>query len=216
MIQASGFPGDVVQVNDSDGVVSATMFGQTATLTEVQPGFFLASTGDTFDFRGTQARFLNISVLKITPQARIWHLVLYMLCGLVFLVMLLFWPIRALVSAIRRKKAMAAPAVQTKGIVWLTPTAGLMVLASLTSLVCLVVVVIVPNMIYLPWPHPCAELNLWQHLLLYLPYISLAVALIAALLAGMAYLRHGLTLFLRAYFTVCVLATLAFNAVLLI
>ena len=46
--------------------------------------------------------------------------------------------------------------------------------------------------------------------------ISLAVAVVAALLAFVAHKRRGLTPFLGAYFAVTVLAALAFYAVLLI
>jgi CubicO group peptidase (beta-lactamase class C family) len=216
VINASGFPGDVVEVSDSNGVLSDTYLGETATLTEVQPGLFFTPSGDTFDFRGKEPLFLNIHMLKITPQARASRLTFYLLCGLIFLSVLLFWPIRALVRAIQRRKAKAMPADQMKGTPWVASAAVLMAMAALVSLVCMALVLIAPNMIYLPWPHPFVEMNLWQHILFYSPYISLVVAVITAVLAGLAYKRHGLTPFLGRYFALTVLATLAFNAVLLI
>jgi CubicO group peptidase (beta-lactamase class C family) len=216
IIDASGFPDAVVKVSDNQGVLSAIYPGASVTLTEVEPGLFLAPSGDTFDFREAQPLFLNIHMLRITPQARISHLVIYILCGLVFLSMLLIWPIRAIVRTVQRRKSTGTPAQRIKGAPWEASAAWLMALASLISLACMAIVVIIPNMIYLPWPHPYTEMRLWQQGLLYLPYLSLALAVIAALLGGMAYRRKGLAPSMRKYFVIVVLALVAFNIVLLV
>jgi CubicO group peptidase (beta-lactamase class C family) len=216
VIHAEGFPGDEVDVTDNRGELSDTYLGETARLMEVKPGLFFTPSGDTFDFRGTTPMFLNIHLIKTTTRALIYHLVLYLICGMVFLSTLLFWPIRALRQAIRRGKSATGTAAQAMKTSWLAIAAGMILLAALTSLVCLVLVVFIPNMIYLPWPHPYVELKLWQKVLFDLPYISLAVAVLAALLSFVGYKRHGLTPFLGAYLAVTVLVLLAFNAVLLI
>jgi CubicO group peptidase (beta-lactamase class C family) len=212
----TGFPMDVVEVYDTNGKLSDTYLGETAALTEVEPGLFFTPNGTTIDLRSPDMLFANIHGIKITSAALISHQVLYLICGLLFLSMLLLWPIRARMRSARWKKESTAPAEDTKNSAWLAPAAGLMALASLLSLVCIVLVVIVPYMIYLPWPHPFTEMNLWQHVLLYLPYISMAVALIAAVLAGVAYKRRGLTPSLGRYMGATLLACLVFNVVLLI
>jgi len=216
LINSTGFPGDVAEVIDTHGVLTGSMFGQTATLTEVHPGLFMAPSGDTFDFRGKEPMFLNIHMLKINPQARLTHLVFYILCALVFLAMLLLWPIRALVRVTRGRRRLATAPDQAKSSGWVPYAAGLTVMAALGCLVCLAMVVMIPNMIYLPWPRPYTELNLWQHVLLYLPYISLGMAMMVALLAGAAYRKRGLRGFMGGYFVMAVVVVVAFNAVLLV
>jgi hypothetical protein len=89
-------------------------------------------------------------------------------------------------------------------------------MASLLSLICVVLEVLIPNLMYFRWPHPFAEMNLWQHVLLDLPYISLGITAISAILAGVAYKKKAITPSLGAYFGATVLAALVFNIVLLI
>jgi CubicO group peptidase (beta-lactamase class C family) len=216
VINSSGYPVGVVNVQDNNGQLSDTYLGETAPLVEVEPGLFFVPSGDTFDFRGATPLFLNIHMLKITTQALISHMVVYILCALLFLSLLVFWPTRALVRRLRRKKASTVTPTSTKENVWLAYTAVPILLTSIISLICFVLVAFIPNLVYFPWPHPYAEMNLWQHVLLYMPYISLGMAACAAILVVIATLKRGLTPFFRAYFILSVVASLVFNVVLLV
>jgi CubicO group peptidase (beta-lactamase class C family) len=216
VISSSGFPGDVVDITDNNGNLIETYQGDAAPLVEVKPGLFLVPSGDTLDFSGSPPRFLNIRVIKITAQVEIFHLVLYIISGLLFISILMFWPIEALLRMIRRRKADPAAATHAKSSVWLAYFVGSMVMASLLSLICVVLEVLIPNLMYFRWPHPFAEMNLWQHVLLDLPYISLGITAISAILAGVAYKKKAITPSLGAYFGATVLAALVFNIVLLI
>lgn len=104
----------------------------------------------------------------------------------------------------------------TTGSSWIAYAAGAAGLASLFSLFCLAIIVILPNMVYFPWPHPYADLTVWQHILFYIPYISLVMACLAALLAGFAFKYHTLERSLRVYFLISILALLVFNIMILV
>jgi CubicO group peptidase (beta-lactamase class C family) len=216
VINSFGFPGDTVEVSDTNGKLSDTYLGNTATLTEVKPGLFFTPTGDTLELGGSDPLFTNIHLIKINPQTLRFRGVLYAICGLVFLSALLLWPIPALITGVRRRRGKAIAISQATSSPWAASAGGLIALASLFSLVCLVIVAIVPNLVYFPWPHPYPELMLWQFLLFCFPYISLVIAGVAALLAGLAFKNHKLQRFVSTYFLISILALITFNAVLLI
>jgi CubicO group peptidase (beta-lactamase class C family) len=216
VINSFGFPGDTVEVSDTNGELSDTYLGNTAMLTEVKPGLFFTPTGDTLELGASNPLFTNIHLIKINPQTLRFRGVLYAICGLVFLSALLLWPIRALITGVRRKRGKAPATSQATSRPWAASAGGLIALASLFSLVCLVIVAVVPNLVYFPWPHPYPELMLWQFLLLCFPYISLVIAGVAALLAGLALKNHKVQRFISSYFLISILALITFNAVLLV
>jgi CubicO group peptidase (beta-lactamase class C family) len=216
IINASGFPEGEVEVSDNSGTLTETYQGDSAPMVEVKPGLFMVPSGDTFDFSSSQPRFLNIRVIKITTQAKVFHLILYITCGLLFFSMLVFWPIRALFRRIRRRKVDPTAPTHIQSSVWLAYLAGPMVLVSIFSLICVLIEVFIPNLMYFPWPHPFAEMNLWQHVLFDLPYISVGIAVISAILAVIANKKKALAPSLGIYFGATVLAGLVFNIVVLI
>jgi CubicO group peptidase (beta-lactamase class C family) len=216
IIHTLGIPGETVEVSNTNGKLSLTYLGETAKMTEVEPGLFFSPTGAVLDLRGPDLLFNNIHIIKANLQTLVFRSAFYSICGLLFLFALLFWPLRSLIRGIRQKKIPSAKAIQTTGsaqMVYAGVAAGI---ASFFSLLCLIVFVLVPNLVYFSWPHPYAELTLWQHLLFYLPYISIVLAGLAALLAVLASKNNFLVRFMRIYFLITILVLLVFNIAILV
>jgi len=87
----------------------------------------------------------------------------------------------------------------------------LAVLASLFSLFCLAITAFIPNLIYVPWPRPYADLLWWQSGLLDLPFINLLLAIVIALLASLGLKSSIGSRTNHLYFLIVVLALVAFN-----
>ncbi len=216
IVQTSGIPGDEVQVSFTGGTLSVDYLGEDAAMTETAPGLFFSPTGIVLDLRSADLMFNNMHIFKADAQAHRIRVAVYAISGLLFLSALLFWPVRSLFRRIRRQKTTPLPDILSTGKSWLV-YAGLGIgIASIISLVCLVIIVLIPNLIYLHWPRPYTELTFWQHLLFYLPYISLVLAVTAAVFAGLAYKIHSLERLMQIYFLVAVVDLLVFNIVILV
>jgi hypothetical protein len=214
VISSGGFPADdVFEINDSNGQLAWTydggeeQFAGDSTLTEVQPGLFMSESGNTFDLRGPAPMLDNIRLVKTTPRALPFKIAWYAQCGLAFLSLLFFGPVRALIGLFRKSRAPSlASAVERTP--WSAVAAGLAALASLLSLACLALIAVVPNLVYFPWPRPYIDLTWWQFALIGMPSISLALAVAIALIAALA-LRNRSA---RWYFIAVAAALLLFNA----
>ena len=124
---------------------------------------------------------------------------------------------RALIFRLRRKSQPADEgAVHLQRSPWLVWVGVLAALASLFSLLCLAVIVLVPNLIYFPWPRPCVDLLWWQFALMDLPFASLLLAGGLALLVGLSIRSSTWTRAIRWYYTVVGLVLLVFNLMILI
>jgi hypothetical protein len=208
-----GFPLIVVQVKDNHGALALTVQDQTFVLSEVQPGLFFDSQGNPYDLaHRTTTSESNYRVFKISPLLLPARLILYTFCGLVFLSTLFFQPVRALIRKLRRKQApvdvATAAAASNLLLKW---SAVLAALASLFSLFCLAIIAFIPNLIYVPWPRPYADLLWWQSGLLDLPFVNLLLAVMIALLAGFGLKSSIGRRSNRLYYLTVVPALLAFN-----
>jgi hypothetical protein len=203
---------ETVEVSDLDGELVYTYFGDTNPLTQVEPGLYFSPYGDVLDFRGPTPRYANIRLVKVTSGALALNSALFAICGLVFLSALFFWPARALLRRTRRKGAPGEDAAvqppRSPRLVWI---AVLGALASLFSLLCLTLVALAPNLIYLSWLRPYVDLTWWQFALLSLPYVSLALAILIASLAGLGMRAQTGRRAVRVYYLIVALALLAFN-----
>lgn len=84
-------------------------------------------------------------------------------------------------------------------------------LASLFSLLCLMLVALAPNLIYLPWLRQYVDLTGWQFALLSLPFVSLVLAIVIALLAGLGMRVQTSGRPIRFFYLIVALALVAFN-----
>jgi hypothetical protein len=189
------------------------MLGSGGPLIEVEPGLFFTEAGLTFDVRGSTPLFSEIPMVKATPQTLPFRMAIYGLCGFLFLSTLFLWPIRKLVHRVRRNKSelkkAGSPDPHTSWLGWIGVLAAI---ASLFSLFCLTMIVLVPNLVYFPWPRPFADLTWWQYSLLCLPIASLATGVVIGLLGAFAS-RAGA---LRWYYLAVALALVAFNGIILL
>jgi len=210
-----GFPLIIVQVKDNNGALAIAVLDQTFILSEVQPGLFFDSQGNPYDLvHRTTTSESNYQVFKISRQLLPVRLIIYTLCGFIFLSTLFFQPVRALSRKFRRKKAPAAIDVATtysSSNLFLKWSAVLAVLASLFSLFCLAITAFIPNLIYVPWPRPYADLLWWQSGLLDLPFINLLLAIMIALLAILDLKSSIGGRTHRFYYLIVTLALVAFN-----
>lgn len=94
---------------------------------------------------------------------------------------------------------------------WLVWIEILSALASLFSLLCLVAIALLPNLIYIPWSRPYADLLWWQFGILIFLFASLLLAVLIALLAGPITSSHAWVRRTRLYYLSVALALLAFN-----
>jgi CubicO group peptidase (beta-lactamase class C family) len=217
ILMSSGFPQGTLDVSDTNGKLEISGLGDTWTAVEVKPGLYFSTSGDAFDVRGPTPLAANIHMVKANPRRLPFKVALYGICGLIFLSALFFWPIRALIRGLGKKKApVSNSAVDPARNPWLVWASASAALASLFSLLCLVVIAFAPNLIYLPWPHPFTDLLWWQKALLDLPFASL-VCSAGIILIALLFMRN--VSWRRASRRVtCVvgLALMAFNLVILL
>ena len=210
-----GFPGGTIEVSDQNNSLTYSFQDETNTLTEVQPGLFFSPYGDALDLRGPNPMFTNIHLIKANTQVLPFLIAFYVYCGLIFLSALFFWPARALIRNIHRKRAKVSGIV-IKNNGWLVFASVLAALTSLFSLICLALVLITPNLVFIPWPLPWFDLPWWQYAFLSLPFASLFLAVGVALLIGLAIKNRAWGRSTRYYYLVLCLSLLAFNVVLLV
>ena len=190
-------------------------------LIEVQPGLFFSPYGDAVDFRGRPPTFGGIPLIKVDSRTETLYIAFYAVCGLVFLSALFYGPVRALIGRIRRKNASVdAVAVRpplSSRLVW---SGGLAALASLFSLIFLLVIALTPNMVYilasLPILRPYVDLLWWQFAFLSLPYISLALSVGIVLMTGLRFRSKRDDRTIYFYFWIVSIALLAFNAAIIL
>jgi hypothetical protein len=215
-----GIPVGIARVNENNGTLTGTVLVQTVALTEVQPGLIFDPQGNSYDMNRPAADAPNLPLIKIDPQLLPFRLAFYGLCGLVFLSSLFFWPVRAVVRRIRGKKTpptiVAVPPADRRWLPWSLAVAILAGLAALLDLVCLAAEAIVPNLAYVPWPRPWADLPWWQFAGLSLPFASLLLAAGVALLTGLAIKNHAWERHLRISYSLVAVTLLTFNLALII
>jgi hypothetical protein len=215
-----GFPGETIEIGETDGKLTWTyqggmMISPNTTLTEVQPGLFFSTEGNLVDLRGSAKLIDNIRLIKENPQVRMFRSVIYALCGLVFLSALFFWPARALLCRQRRKSAAKGTDVSVPPSPWLVGVGILAALTALFGLICLVLIALAPNLIYVPWPLPFVDLAWWQFALIGLPYANLPLAAVIALLIGLEMRNRAWKRTILWYYIGVMVALVVFNSLLL-
>jgi hypothetical protein len=223
IISSWGLPGETFEISSADGVLSwvyngtLSQYNPTTSLTEVKPGLFFSPSGSILDLRGPDPMIDNIRLIEANTKILPFQIAAYALCGLVFLSALLFWPARALFNFARRRNSqieMADP--EPKQNPWSVGISVLSALASLIGLFCLAIIALIPNMIYFPWPMPIEDFTFWQFLLLSLPFVSLALAIGVALIAGIGLKEHTGARATRWYYLIVSLVLLVFNGMILL
>lgn len=180
-----GFPSYAYDLKVDNGRLIATSSDQTIIVTEVRPGVFFDPQGKAADFNQPHSDTPNWATYKIDPQRMALQVAFYVLCALAFLSAIFFWPVRALIRRSRRKSEPVNPEVPAKQSPQPGWAASLAALGALFSLFCLTAIALVPHLIDVPWPRPYADLSWWQYALLSLPFISLVIGVVIALLAGL-------------------------------
>jgi hypothetical protein len=91
----------------------------------------------------------NVHLIKENPQVFAVRAGFYSLCGMIFLSVMFFWPIRALLRKLRRKDTANKPAVPVRIPTsrWLGWAGILATLTSIFALICLALIAIAPNLI---------------------------------------------------------------------
>jgi hypothetical protein len=211
-----GFPYYMIQIRESNERLVAVAMDLTLELTEVKPGVFVDQQGSTYDLT-TIVTGPNIALVRVGSQRLSIRLAIYILCGLLFLSALSFWPGRLVVRRLRRKgdpdtASSAGPLPER----WLSLVRILVAMASLFSLFCLAAIALIPNLIYIPWPRPYTDLLWWQFALLSLPFASLILAVLIALLVGPITRSRAWVRNTRLYYLSVALALLAFNVAIIL
>jgi CubicO group peptidase (beta-lactamase class C family) len=209
-------PDGTVEISDYNSTLAYSYLGYTGTLTEVEPGLYFSPWGDALDVRGRTPTFANIHLVKLDARTRLLQSAFYAFCGLVFLSALFHRPMRALIRRIRRGSAsVEMSTVAPPRSPWLVWMGILAALASLFSLLWLAFIAVTPNMMYilasLPLWRPYVDLLWWQFALLSLPFVSLALAVVIALLAGLGMRGPMEGRAIRLYYSIVALALLTFN-----
>ena len=218
-----GFPDETFEISATNGDLAwiyhgnLSMYPRNSTLTEVEPGLFYTGNGDTFDLRGHTPMIDNIRLVKANPQALPFRIALYVVCGLIFLSTLFFWPLRAVLRLIRRKRLGGNAGGSDPQLFRRLPWVGILAaLASLFSLFCLALIAFLPNLIYVPWPRPFVDLLWWQFVLVGLPFVNLVLTVGTVLAAVLWRGKYAWTHTTFRYYLAVGLALLAFNLVILI
>ena len=200
-----GFPGDEQSIRIRDNV----LYSEYDRLTEVQPGIFYKSLGERYDLSSRKPTFRNIPLVKVDEKLAGARNGFMMLCGGLFLSILLFWPIRALVRKLRKQ---TGPGLG-RGAGW---SAGISVVIALTGLALLAVYIIFPEMANVPIPAPYQDFPLWINIVLILPYLGLGGVIGILLLV----FRNGRNLFtarwLKIYLLGIVVIAGVFNLIVLL
>lgn len=208
--------GITAEIGDHGGDLTYSFLGDTEPLIEVEPGLYFSPYGDSVDFRGRIPTFSNFRLAKIDTKMRLLQITFYVICGLVFLSALLYWPTRALFRRTRRKSesenADIIRSSRNLRSIWMGIFAAL---ASLSSLLILIIILLIPNgmyiLAYIPLTRPYVDLLWWQFALLSLPYVSPLFALVMALMAipGLRMKTEGRAM--HSYYLVVAIVLLAFN-----
>ena len=135
-------------------------------MAEARPGLFFLPQGEALDLRRPRLSFRNMPLFSVKDQPR-WPTALWSL-GLFCI--LAFWPVRVLVRRVCRPAGSAASPCAPA---WLGMSGSL---AALASLIVLAILVVVPNLRYVPWPAPYPQVQWWATALLGLPYAGLVLA----------------------------------------
>ena len=207
---------DPAEIRDQNGTLTYSLLGETNTLTELQPGLYFSPYGDALDFRGRTPTFGNISLIKLDNRTWLRQIIFYAICGLAFLSALFYIPLRGLIKRMRRKSTSIEsvpvrpphnPALQWTGI--------LAAVASLLSLLLLVIIALIPNMVYIvvsiPFMRPYVDLLWWQFALLSLPFVNLFLVAVIGGLLGVLIRSHAERRSTQVYYLMVALALLAFN-----
>jgi hypothetical protein len=214
-----GFPAYSVQVEENNGELIAAALDMSIKLSEVKPGLFFSTKIEPIALT-TLGTAPNLNLIKVNSQVMPFRIAFYVLGGLVFLSTLFLWPVRAVVLSIRRKKIRPTPAsspqTNHRWSPWNWAVACLAGFASLFSLLCLVAVTFIPNMVYVPWPRPYADLTWWQFALLSLPFASLLLGVGIALLVGLAIRSGPWDRTTRVYYVIVAVSLIAFNLLILL
>jgi len=214
-----GFPYYSVQVEENNGELVAAASGISTKMSEVKPGLFFSTVVEPIALtaRGTAP---NLKLIKVNSQVMPFQIAFYALGGLVFLSTLFLWPVRAVVQWIRGKKirpaSSSSPQTTQSWLPWNWVVACLAGLASLFSLLCLAAVTFVPNMVYVPWPRPYADLTGWQFALLSLPFAGLLLGVGIALLVGLAIRSSPWSRATRVYYVIVAVSLIAFNLLIIL
>jgi hypothetical protein len=163
-----------ISVQASNLYINAIDEASQLRLVEVSPGLLFAENGEALDFRGPVPTWRNVKLSRFGGGPAPWQQALLVLCALIFLSGLLFYPIRALVRRVSRS---ATPPKSTSRWARLAPI--LVILTSLFGLLSIVLIAMMPNLIYsgfLGW----LEMPLGQKLLMHAPF--------AFMLAGIGFL----------------------------
>jgi CubicO group peptidase (beta-lactamase class C family) len=224
IISSYGSPNEIVEIRDSNGRLEYTYDGEEdyldrgGSLTEVQPGVYFTQSGLAFELLRPAPLYSEIPLVKADPQGLPYRAAFYALCGLLFLSALLIWPARAIARGIRRKRSQMAQAEgeaspHSGWLVWAEINAAL---ASLFSLLCLAAIILIPNLVYFPWPRPWVDLAWWWFALIGLPFANLALAALFLLTAVLSMRRSDRARSARWYYLVVSLALLVFNGLILL
>jgi CubicO group peptidase (beta-lactamase class C family) len=214
-----GFPSYSVQVEENNGELIAAALGMSIKLSEVKPGLFFSPEIEPIVLTGLGTA-PNLKLIKVNSWVMPFQITFYGLGGLVFLSTLFLWPVRAVVLSIRRKKIYLAypssPQTNHRWLPWNWAVACLAGLASLFSLLCLVAVTFIPNMVYVPWPRPYANLTGWQFALLSLPFDGLLLGIVIALLVGLTIRSSSWERATRVYYVIVAVSLIAFNLLIIL
>ena len=207
-----GIPVSSVQLKVDGGQLSVSGIGQAGNPVEVKPGLFFDPQGNAVDLRGKVPMATNIRLVKVNEPARIARIIFYSLCAFLFISTLLYWPILALIRRRRQKKGLpfSRPG---RMIGWAGLLGGL---AGFLGLACLVIIGLLPGLLAVPWPAPYPELIWWQFIVMSMPYIALTLAVGAATLTTLAWVRNQDGRGSRIYYTLVALFLVVFNVAVLI
>ena len=212
-----GIPLVRAQVNENEETLTVTALDQKILLSEVQPGLFFDPQGNVYDFSTTVNTSPNYSTFKINQQLMPFQLALYTICGIIFLFALYFWPVHPLLQRVRRKNSpMFGSVGGSSRNHWLTWIETLSGLAAFFSLFCMGFIVFIPNLVYVPWPHPYSDLPWWQHSFLRLPFLSLVLAIVIALLTVLRLRNYTERRAIHLPYFIVALALLTFNLAILL
>ena len=205
---------DTAVIRDQNDTLMISYWGTTETLSEVELGLYFSPYGDAIDFRGRIPTYSNIRLGKVDARTRLLYIAFYAICGLVFLSAVFYPPVRALLRRIHWKRAALGTAIPPSSGLWQIWTTLLAVLASLFSLLWLVLFALLPNMLYIrayiPLWRPYVDLLWWQFALLSLPFASLLLA--AGIILMVLFMRsHAWAHATRWYYIAVGLALLTFN-----
>jgi CubicO group peptidase (beta-lactamase class C family) len=205
-----GVPLIDARISENNGMLTVMALGQTFVLTEVQPGLLFDPLGNAYDFHETVRTAPNYPLFKIEPRFLMFRLAFHTMCGLFFLSTLL----SPLIRWIRRRSSpVDTSRTESRRSHWLMWIGNLSALASLASLVCIGIIVFIPNQIHVPWPRPYADLPWWQFALLSLPFITPVLGILVALLSVISLRSHTEGRAICWYYLVVGLVLLTFNLV---